>query len=152
MNNNNTKPLSRPMIIIALCIFIASAAFLSPALALNVNASLLPVAMLVAMMVLAVFLLIAEFNAAKNGSEVKKPSIQSRGRVFGALLSVFLFVTCVDLFGFYLTTAVFVPVAAYLFGCRNVKVLLAADVIVVVGIYLIFGIAMAKAFPTGVIW
>lgn len=152
MNNNNTKPLVRPMILIALCIFIASAAFLVPALELNGNASLLPVAMLIAMMVLSVILVLSDIKKARSHKEPHKPALQSPGRVFGALLSVFMFVTCVDFFGFYLTTALFVPLAAYLFGCRSIKVLLAADLIVVAGIYLIFGLAMAKDFPIGSIW
>ncbi|WP_425643044.1 tripartite tricarboxylate transporter TctB family protein [Marinomonas gallaica] len=152
MNNNNTKPLFRPMIVIAICIFIASAAFLVPALELNGNASLLPVAMLVSLMLLSVILIVIDVSKARSNKAPHTPALESPKRVVGALLSVFLFVTCVDLFGFYLTTAIFVPVTAYLFGCRSVKILLIADVIVVAGIYLIFGMAMAKDFPMGSIW
>jgi len=152
MNNNNTNPLLRPMIVIAFCILIASAAFLLPALELTGNASLLPVAMLIALMVLSVILVITDIKKARTNKTPNKPALQSPGRVFGALLSVFVFVTSVDLFGFYLATAIFVPVAAYLFGCRSLKVLVASDVIVVAGIYLIFGMAMAKDFPMGSIW
>ncbi len=140
------------MIVIAFCIFIASAAFLIPALKLNGNASLLPVAMLVALMGLSVILVVIDVKKALNNNEPHKPALQSPSRVVGALLSVFLFVTCVDFFGFYLTTAIFVPVTAYLFGCRSLKVLLASDVIVVAGIYLIFSVAMSKDFPMGSIW
>ncbi|MCW4629072.1 MULTISPECIES: tripartite tricarboxylate transporter TctB family protein [Marinomonas] len=152
MNNNNTNPLLRPMIVIAFCIFIASAAFLLPALELTGNASLLPVAMLIALMVLSVILVITDIKKARTNKALTKPALQSPGRVFGALLSVFVFVVSVDLFGFYFATAIFVPVAAYLFGCRSLKVLVVADVIVVAGIYLIFGMAMAKDFPMGSIW
>ena len=140
------------MIVIAFCIFVASAAFLVPALDLTGNASLLPVAMLITMMVLSVFLVLSDIKKALNNKEPYKPSLQSPSRVFGALLSVFLFVTCVAFFGFYLTTAIFVPVAAYLFGCRSLKILLISDAVVVAGIYLIFGMAMAKSFPMGSIW
>ncbi|RNF48828.1 tripartite tricarboxylate transporter TctB family protein [Marinomonas hwangdonensis] len=152
MNNNNTNPLLRPMIVIAFCIFIASAAFLIPALELTGRASLLPVAMLIALMVLSVILVITDIKKARTNKTPYKPALQSPGRVLGALLSVLVFVTNVDLLGFYLATAIFVPVAAYLFGCRSLKVLVASDVIVVVGIYLIFGMAMVKDFPMGSIW
>lgn len=140
------------MILIAVCIFIASAAFLVPALKLTGNAALLPVSMLVTLMVLSVCLGLTHLKKSRKDAEKTEPTIQSTRRVFGALLSVFLFVTCVDLLGFYLITSLFVPIAAYLFGCRNFKVLLIADVIVVAGIYLIFGMAMAKEFPIGSVW
>ena len=152
MTNNNSKSFLRPISIVALCIFIASAAFLPMASELNGNASLLPVAMLVGLMVLSVLLALSDIKDALNGKAASELSIQSPSRALSALLCVIIFIVSVDFVGFYLTTSVFVPVVAYGFGCRSVKILLASDIIVVASIYLIFGMAMSKDFPVGSIW
>lgn len=152
MNNNNSISLFRPTIIISLCLFVASAALLFPATSLSKKAALLPVSMLVAMMVLTVILAIQELRKARQESVPSKSKISSPKRIVGAMVSIFLFMVSADYFGFYLSTAVFLPVCAYCFGCRNVKVLIAADVIVVALIYVVFGLAMSKGFPTGSIW
>jgi hypothetical protein len=54
--------------------------------------------------------------------------------------------------GFYISTAVSVPLVAYAFGYRNPLGLAIAAVIVLVAIYLIFGFAMSQEFPAGRLW
>jgi len=152
MNNNNSISLFRPTIIISLCLFVASAALLFPATKLSQKAAMLPVFMLVSMMVLTVILAIQELRKARTGKAPSKSKINSPNRVVGAMVSIFLFMLSADYLGFYLSTAVFLPACAYCFGCRNVKVLIAADVIVVAVIYVVFSLAMSKGFPTGSIW
>lgn len=152
MNNKKSHPIFHPMTLIALVLFVGSAAFLSPALALSGNAKLLPVAMLVSMMVLSVILFLSHLKKLRQNPSDNTPAVQSAKRVIGALSAVILFVLCVDFFGFYLSAAIFVPVCAYSFGCHNIKALVISDVIVVAAIYLIFGFAMAKEFPVGTIW
>ncbi|MBM6550082.1 tripartite tricarboxylate transporter TctB family protein [Marinomonas ostreistagni] len=150
MNNKKSNLLLQPMTLIAATLFVGSAAFLSSAMALSGNAKLLPVAMLVAMMVLSVILLLSHIK--KASVQTPTAAVKAPMRVIGALLAVVLFVVGVDLFGFYLAAALFVPVCAYLFGCHSIKALLISDVIVVAAIYLIFGVAMSKEFPVGWIW
>lgn len=113
---------------------------------------MLPVAMLVAMMVLSVLLVLSELKKSRTGQAAANSKVDSPSRVIGALAAIFLYMVAVNVLGFYVSTPVFLPVCAYFFGCRSIKVLLAADIIIVTLIYLVFDVLMSKGFPTGFIW
>ena len=148
MSHNNSKPVFNPVILIAIGLFAGSGALMPIALELSGAARLLPVSMLVAMMVLAVVLAVMTFLDKKE----VKPALESPKRVIFAFIAVVSYSICVSLIGFYPTTAIFIPVAAYLFGCKNLKVLAIADLAVLAVIYSVFGLAMSKDFPTGILW
>ena len=57
-----------------------------------------------------------------------------------------------DFVGFYLSTAVSVPLVAWVFGFRHPLGLAVATVIVVGSIWLIFDFGMSQEFPIGRLW
>lgn len=141
----------RPETLTAIGIFVVSGGFLSITAGLDPLSALLPAVMLVCLMVLAVLLLIMDQRHAMAG-QAATPATKNPGRVIAALALVVLYTISVDVFGFYPSTAVFVPLIAYLFGYRDLRGLALATAIVLAGIYLIFSFAMAQEFPVGRIW
>jgi putative tricarboxylic transport membrane protein len=71
--------------------------------------------------------------------------------VLGAFLLIVLHALTVSVLGFYVSTMIFVPLIAYLFGYRSVIGLAIATVIVVAAIAMIFSIAMGQDFPRGLL-
>ena len=140
--------LMRPETLTALGIIVVAGAFLIPALDLRANSAMLPVAMLIGLIVLAVILLICDQRKAAAG-DASKPMTNAPMRVAGAFLLIVAYVAATSLIGFYPATIITVPLVAYVFGYRNLLGLAAATVIVVGAIYLVFDLAMSQQFPTG---
>lgn len=151
MSETRPSRLTRPETLTAVGILVVAGAFLVPALELKPISALLPVAMLVGLMALSLALLIKDQRKASNG-DVAKPMMQAPSRVASAFLLITGYMVATDLIGFYPATAVTIPLVAYAFGYRSLPGLLAATVIVVGAIYLIFDFAMAQQFPAGIVW
>lgn len=151
MIDSKLRRLRRPETLVAIGLFAVAGAFVWPTLELSAISALLPAAMLGALMVLAVVMLVADQRKAAAG-QAAKPVTQAPGRVLGAMAMVLLYTLCVDFLGFYGSTAVFVPLVAYAFGYRAPTGLALATVVVLLGIYLVFGVAMAQDFPVGRLW
>jgi putative tricarboxylic transport membrane protein len=143
--------LVRPESLTAAGIIVVAGAFMIPALELKPISALLPIAMLVALILLATALLVADQRKAAAG-EAAEPMTKSPKRVAGAFLLVVAYVIATDVVGFYLATAITIPLVAYVFGYKSPVGLAAATVIVVGTIYLIFDFGMAQQFPTGLLW
>lgn len=141
----------RPMTLTSAALIVIVLALLKPALDLGAAASMLPVAMLASLVMLSIFAIIGDQKKACEESKTE-PLLSSPKRVYSALFSVFLFIVSVHLFGFYPSTALFVPTIAYVFGCRDARALAIATVIVTGLIYAVFSFAMAKEFPVGIVW
>ncbi|SUB02405.1 Tripartite tricarboxylate transporter TctB family [Pannonibacter phragmitetus] len=148
-----TRPsrLTRPETLTAIGIIIVAGALLVPALEFRPISALLPVSMLAGMIVLSLALLIKDQKNAAKG-HVAKPMMVAPPRVAGAFLLITGYVVATGLIGFYLSTAITVPLVAYAFGYRSVPGLLTATLIVVGAIYAIFDFAMAQQFPVGIVW
>ena len=151
MSTGLASRLLRPESLTSLGIFVLSAVFLSFTANLDPLSALLPAVMLASLMVLAVLLFIMDQRQAAAGHEAKRATKNPK-RVLGALALVVLYTIAVDLLGFYPSTAVFIPLVAYLFGYQSIKGLALATAIALGGIYLIFSFAMAQEFPLGQVW
>lgn len=151
MSKSDTHRLLRVETLTAIGIFAAAAGFLIPTAGLPPLSALLPAAMLISLMVLAVIMLLADQRRVSAG-EPAEPVTKAPKRVFGAFILVILYALSVDFIGFYISTAVAVPLVAYVFGYRNPLGLAAATLIVLAAIYLIFSFAMSQEFPAGHLW
>ncbi|WBU53980.1 tripartite tricarboxylate transporter TctB family protein [Paracoccus sp. SCSIO 75233] len=151
MSNPDRSRLLRPETLTAIGIFVAAAVFIVPTFDLPPMAALLPAAMLVSLMILAAFLLVNDQRKAAAG-EPAETMTRSPKRVALAFGLVVLYALSVDFIGFYVSTAISVPLVAYVFGFRNPVGLATATVIVLAAIYLIFSIAMSQEFPAGRLW
>ncbi len=107
--------------------------------------------MLIAMMVFSAVLLIADQRKAAAGEAAQRVT-KAPKRVLLAFLLIVAYAVSVDFVGFYVSTAVAIPLVAYVFGYRNPLGLAIATVIMLSMIYLIFGVAMSQEFPAGHIW
>lgn len=151
MTNTSGGRIGRPETLTAIGIIAVAGGFLIPALALKPISALLPAAMLVGLIVLGLFLLLADQRKAAAG-EAAVPMTKSPSRVAGAFGLVVLYTVAVDMIGFYPSTAITIPLVAYIFGYRNPKGLALASAIVVAGIWIIFSFAMSQEFPAGRLW
>ncbi|MEZ5652827.1 MAG: tripartite tricarboxylate transporter TctB family protein [Burkholderiaceae bacterium] len=151
MSRSATPRWLRAETVTAVAIFVAAALFLWPTAELPALSALLPASMLIALLVLSVALLVADQRKASAG-EPAESLTRSPRRAIGAFLLIVVYALCVDFFGFYPSTAVFVPLIAWLFGYRDPRGLALATVIVLAAIYLIFSFAMAQEFPLGRLW
>src|SRR3546814_10866034 len=148
MSNLPIHRVLRPESLTAIGILAASAALLISALRLPPMSALLPIAMLVVLVVLAIAMLAMDQRkamVAASGTQVAR----IRMRVVGAFAAIGLYVVAVDFVGFYPSTAIAVFGISYAFGYRNVLRLLFGTAVVLGGIYLIFGFAMEQAFQIG---
>lgn len=151
MSESPLRRLSRPESLTAIAIIAAAAAFLVPTAALRPISALLPAAMLVGLIVLSVGLLVSDQRKAAAG-EAAEPMASAPKRIIGAFLLIFGYAISVDFVGFYASTAMAIPLVAYVFGFRNLLGLVVATLVVISAIYLVFDFAMALGFPTGRLW
>lgn len=140
--------ITRPETLTAIGIIMVAGAFMIPAVELKAISALLPIAMLVGLIVLSVFLLISDQRKASAG-EPAEPMTKSPRRVAGAFLLIVAYAVATDFIGFYVSTAVAIPLVAYIFGFRNPLGLAVATVIALGTIYLIFDFGMSQEFPAG---
>lgn len=151
MSDPDRSRLLRPETLTAIGIFVAAATFVAPTFDLPPMAALLPAAMLIALMALSAFLLVNDQRKAAAG-EPAEPMTKSPKRVALAFALVVLYALMVDFIGFYPSTAISVPLVAWVFGFRNPVGLAAATGIVLAAVYLIFTLAMSQEFPAGRLW
>lgn len=151
MSKTANHRLLRAETLTAVVVFVAAALFLIPTSELPALSALLPAAMLIALLVLSVAMLVVDQRAAAAGLPGERLTSSPR-RVLAAFALIFAYALCVDFVGFYPSTAIFVPLVAYLFGYRSPFGLALATMIVVGAIYLIFGFAMSQEFPVGRLW
>lgn len=151
MNRSAWSRLSRSETLAAVGIFAVAIFFLAQTVGLPPMSALLPATMLVGLLLLSVLMLIADQRKAAAG-EASTPMGQSPRRVAGAFLLILAYALCVDFAGFYVSTAIFVPLVAFVFGYRSPLGLAVATAIVLGAIYLIFSVAMGQEFPVGRLW
>ncbi|RYH06567.1 tripartite tricarboxylate transporter TctB family protein [Tropicimonas sp. IMCC6043] len=151
MSNNHRNRLIRPETLTALGIVAVATAFLVPTASLKPISALLPAAMLVGLIILSVALLIDDQRKATAGEE-PKPMTSAPKRVLGAFGLILGYALAVDFIGFYVSTAIAVPLVAYAFGYRNPLGLAIATAIVLGAIFMIFDFGMSQDFPAGRLW
>ncbi|WP_417211154.1 tripartite tricarboxylate transporter TctB family protein [Antarctobacter sp.] len=151
MPESRPSRLTRPETLTALGIIAVAALFLIPTFDLRPISALLPAAMLIGLIVLSGALLATDQRKASAG-EGAPPMTKSPKRVIGAFLLIVAYALATDFVGFYVSTALTIPLVAYSFGYRSPVGLLIATVIVVGSIWLIFDFGMSQDFPTGRFW
>ena len=151
MTEHPKNRLFRPETLTALGIVAVAVGFLIPTYALRPISALLPAAMLIGLIVLAVVLLVMDQRKASNG-DAPAAMTKSPKRVAGAFLLILGYALATDFIGFYVSTAVTIPLVAFAFGYRNPLGLLIATLIVVGAIWAIFDFGMSQDFPSGRLW
>ncbi|WP_417721546.1 tripartite tricarboxylate transporter TctB family protein [Salipiger sp.] len=151
MPDHRNHRLVRPETLTAIGLIAVSAGLLIPAAGLRPISALLPAAMLIGLLILAAIMLVKDQRKAAAG-EAAQPMTKAPGRVLGAFGLIVLHAVAVDLIGFYPSTALSVPLVARVFGYRHPLGLAIATLIVLASIWLIFGLAMSRDFPTGRFW
>ncbi|PZX10990.1 tripartite tricarboxylate transporter TctB family protein [Palleronia aestuarii] len=151
MPESRNSRLTRPETLTAGGIIVVAAGFLVPTYDLRAISALLPAAMLIGLIVLSAFLLLADQRKASAGEDAT-PMTTSPKRVIGAFLMIVSYALACDFVGFYISTAVTIPLVAWTFGYRSPVGLLIATVIVVGTIWAIFDFGMSQDFPTGRLW
>mgnify|MGYP005989831483 FL=1 len=81
-----------------------------------------------------------------------EPMTTAPKRVVGAFALVVAYALATDFIGFYVSTAIIIPLVASSFGYRSLLGLTVATVSVLTTIWLIFDFGMSQDFPTGRLW
>ena len=118
MPESRNSRLTRPETLTAVGIFVVAAGFLFPTYDLRAISALLPAAMLIGLLVLSVFLLLADQRKASAGEDAA-PMTKAPKRVIGAFLMIVSYALACDFVGFYISTAVTIPLVAWTFGYRS---------------------------------
>ena len=151
MQKSTLSRVLRAETIAAICLIVAAGGFLIPTMALPALPALLPAAMLVGIIILAAAMLIVDQRKASAGEEAAR-IVKAPMRVISAFGLIIAYAIAVDLIGFYISTALSLPLVAYVFGYRNPIGLAIATAIVLAAIYMIFSFSMSQDFPTGLLW
>ena len=151
MTEHPKNRLFRPETLTAFGIVAVAVGFLIPTYALRPISALLPAAMLIGLIVLAVVLLVMDQRKALIG-DAPAAMTKSPKPVAGAFLLILGYALATDFIGFYVSTAVTIPLVAFAFGYRNPLGLLIATLIVVGAIWAIFDFGMSQDFPSGRLW
>ena len=151
MPASKTPRLARPETLTALGIILVAAGFLIPTFELRAISALLPATMLIGLIVLSVLLLVSDQRKAAAGEDAQ-PMTKSPKRVIGAFGLIVAYALATDFIGFYVSTAVTIPLVAWIFGYRNPLGLLIATLIVTGTIWAIFDFGMSQDFPAGRQW
>ncbi|MHA7877066.1 tripartite tricarboxylate transporter TctB family protein [Roseivivax sp.] len=151
MPEHRPKRLARPETLTALGIIFAAIVFLVPTAELRPISALLPASMLIGLVVLSAALLVRDQRKA-SGGEPAHQMTQAPKRVGGAFLLIVAYALATDFIGFYVSTAVTIPLVAWIFGFRNPSGLALATVIVLGSVWLIFDFGMSQDFPSGRLW
>lgn len=112
-----------------------------------------PKCLSIAMMILSVVLIVMGL-VGKQPADAKAPfDIKSEGfrRVVKICASMILFGALIYAAGIYIGMLVMLPLCMYLHGERNVKILAGLTVLIVVFIYVVFGIALKVPLPMGLL-
>lgn len=151
MSEPRSSRLLRPETLTAIGTIVVSAAFLIPTFQLRPISALLPAAMLIGLIVLSAILLMSDQRKASAGEQAQ-PMTKSPKRVATAFVLIVCYALATDFIGFYASTAITVPLVAYIFGYRNPLGLIAAALIVLGAVWLIFDFSMSQDFPSGRLW
>jgi len=151
MTDHPKNRLLRPETLTAIGIVVVAIGFLFPTSELRSISALLPAAMLIGLIVLALALLVMDQRKASR-DEAPAAMTKAPKRVAGAFLLVLGYALATDFIGFYVSTAMTIPLVAFAFGYRNPLGLAIATVIVVGTIWTIFDFGMSQDFPTGRLW
>ena len=151
MTDHPKSRLLRPETLTALIISVIAIGFLFPTSKLRAISALLPAAMLIGLIVLGVVLLVIDQQKASRG-ETAAAMTKAPKRVAGAFLLILGYALATDFVGFYVSTAITIPLVAFAFGYRNPLGLAIATVIVVGTIWMIFDFGMSQDFPSGRLW
>ncbi|MCS2609779.1 tripartite tricarboxylate transporter TctB family protein [Halomonas dongshanensis] len=145
-----TPPLwSHPDLVAGVLIIVASALLLTRTSSMPFMTALLPVTMLGALIVLAALMVLRALVGGKGNRKLapRFPVFSDAKAFWCIILAISLYMAGVATIGFYTSTAIMLPVVAWLFGYRDLKRLLLADIIFTGGLAVVFVVLMGQELP-----
>lgn len=138
--NRLLRPLTAVCIVlIGACVYLSAEAW-----GFKPESALLPLTMIISLILLSILLIISDQSSADGA---KSTITLGSGNAYLVMVG---FVISVDLVGFYPTLVIGLPLIAYLFGYKNLRMLAVATAIVSLTIYGLFDFIMMKDFPLGI--
>lgn len=134
--------------------FLGSGILLTQARMLPAGAAFLPSIALAAIMFLSAIMIwrgIRRMRAGMPGGG-SKPFISSPARLLTGIVAMGLYIAAIEMVGFYPSTALFVPLTAYVLGARNPVTLATAAVGFVLFAYVVFDLLFERVMPQGLLF
>ncbi|MEQ8710339.1 MAG: tripartite tricarboxylate transporter TctB family protein [Rhodospirillales bacterium] len=134
-----------------------SAGLLVSSSSLPAGAAMLPHAALWALSLLSVALMIRGIRArwmtasADDGEEVQ-PFMENPRRLLLGILAMALYIVGIETVGFYISTALFIPLTAFVLGARNRLAIGMAGAGFVLFCYAVFSVLFERVLPEGLLF
>tara|TARA_R110002110_G_scaffold138271_6_gene323927 strand:+ start:9286 stop:9795 length:510 start_codon:yes stop_codon:yes gene_type:complete len=139
-------------------VFLAvSAGLLVSSSSLPAGAAMLPHAALWALSLLSVALLVrgvrARWIAASADADGDvQPFMENPGRLLLGILAMALYIAGIEIVGFYISTAIFIPVTALVLGARNRLSIFMAGAGFLLFCYAVFSVLFERVLPEGLLF
>mgnify|MGYP003149103657 FL=1 len=124
---------------------------------LPAGAAMLPHAALWALCLLSVALMIRGIRTrwvagtADDAGEVQ-PFMENPGRLLLGIVAMALYIAGIEIVGFYISTALFIPVTAFVLGARNKMSIFMAGAGFVLFCYAVFSVLFERVLPEGLLF
>lgn len=109
-----------------------------------------PRIMIISLFILSVTLLL---NTYRRGKKLQSTEIQNKiilPRLFGAIAISFIYMSLIQIIGFYVMTALFLLIIMYFLGIKNLNILLTVPIISTLFLYVGFRIFLQIPTPRGI--
>jgi hypothetical protein len=114
--------------------------------------AMLPLCALGTLLILSFILIIRGIVSARQGKDSTevRPFIVAPKRLATGIAAMALYILGIEVIGFYLTTALFMPLTAFALGTRNIRAIAIASISYLGFIYVIFTVMFNRVLPAGI--
>jgi len=119
---------------------------------LPTGVAILPLFTLGTLLILSCILIIRGIVSASQGKDSTdvRPFIVAPKRLATGIVAMALYILGIEVIGFYLTTALFMPLTAFALGTRNIKAIALASISYIGFIYIVFTLMFNRVLPAGI--
>lgn len=113
----------------------------------NAEAATWPRAILVGIIILSTMLLLHGWQLTKQNADTTLPSLNTLAGAMGSLLVMVIYAVLMNFTGYFVSSAVFLPVGMFLLGQRNWKAILGVTVGLELFVYVLFVMQLQLRMP-----
>ena len=113
----------------------------------NPDAATWPRLVLICIMILSSMLMLYGWQLTKQNADTTLPSLNTLAGAMGALLVMVIYAVLMNFTGYFVSTAIFLPVGMFLLGQRNWKAILGVTVGLEVFVYVLFVMQLQLRMP-----
>lgn len=113
----------------------------------NPDAAVWPRAVLVCLILLSTMLLLRGIRLTREHADTNIPALQTLAGPMGAFVLMIAYVAVMNFFGYFVSTAIFIPLSMYILGQRSWKVMIGVTAALELFIYVLFVLQLRLRMP-----